>query len=163
MIKQLTQVNWAAAIDASKLPVKLVPHSSWIEFQKKKSIIDDLRSKEKTILGNVQKNPEIWNNESLKIILKPSQPQNISSSISVECITQVDFQFENYLPSYFEFFLSQLRKIVDSLNNCKNSILKSSRNRKLISLTKVLTEFVSRWYLVIPKSIASNGVDLTVI
>ena len=62
-------------------------------IQKKKLIIDELKSKEKTLLGNVEKNPKIWNNKSLKINLKSSQ--NISSQINVDVtLTQVGFQFE---------------------------------------------------------------------
>ena len=56
-------------------------------------MIDELKSKEKTLLRNVEKNPKIWNNKSLKINLKSSQ--NISSQISVNVtLTQVGFQFD---------------------------------------------------------------------
>ena len=70
-------------------------------FQKKRSIIDDLKSKEMALLDNVQKNPKQWNHESLEINFNLSKSITLSINVAVT-ITQVSFLISNaYDIAYF--------------------------------------------------------------
>ena len=60
--------------------------------EKKNSIIADLDSKEKRLIGKVKKNPRIWKSESLHFKMITQKPRNISSGINLYVeLTQVCF------------------------------------------------------------------------